>query len=324
MTKSNSHCEPARTLRVHLIDGTPEGLRHVDSLVSMVTVTAGPLPTLNSFTKCVDNKVGFMDYVCEGPLSYIGHGYAERRLGEKLTEKDRSICQAYVIHSLDPRFGKDLVQKLEDRLIEIARANLVPLANDPMVGGLGGSAARSLEIEELLRDVRQKLWVAGCRLFEQPHPAGKPSNTVCDGVEVVGPAELARLEMTQPMQLTCYGLQARGCWVGPKLIVLPGSDFSLIARKGLTKYNLDRRAFVRKAGVLEDIPGVTDRVRLRAGLAFDSAAVAAKIIVGKHVGTKMWTPVSASAPQQDATEQSPARSNQIVPPPRLVVGAGHG
>jgi hypothetical protein len=83
---------------------------------------------------------------------------------------------------------------------------------------------------------------------------------------------------------------------------LPGSDFSLVARKGLTQYNLKRRAFVEGAGVLEDIPGVTDRARLRAALAFDSAAVAAKILVGKHVGSKVWVPAAA---------------------PRLVAGAGH-
>ena len=305
MTKTTSTSERMRTLRVRLVDGDPHGLRHVDSLASMLTVTAGPLPVMNAFTKNVDNKIGYMDYACEGPLSYIGHGYAERRLGERLGTQDRDrIEQAYVVHSLDPRFNKDIAEKLEDRLIEIARANLVPLANDPMVGGLGGEAARAPEIEELLRDTRQKLWIAGCRLFEHRHPAGQLNSIVCDGIEVVEPEELTLMDMTRPVQLNCSGLQARACWVGARLVVMPGADFNKVERKGLTKYNVDRRAFVRNAGVLEDIPGVADRCRLRAALSFDSAAVAAKVIAGKHVGSKVWVPASA-------------------PTPRLVAGAGH-
>ena len=43
---------------------------------------------------------------------------------------------------------------------------------------------------------------------------------------------------------------------------------------------------------------------MRAALAFDSAAIAAKVLVGMHVGSKVWVPASA-------------------PAPRLVAGAGH-
>lgn len=303
MTKTTSNSD--RTLRVRLVGGNAHGLRHVDSLASMLTVTAGPLPVMNTFTKNIDNQIRYMDYVCEGPLSYIGHGYAERRLGEKFSESDRNrIEQAYVVHSLDPRFGKDIAEKLEDRLIEIARDNLVPLANGDMVGGLGGNDARSPEIEELLRDARQKLWFAGCRLFEHRHPAGKPGNITCNGIEIVDAEDFAKMAKTQPVRLTCYGLQASAFTVGSKFIVAPGSDFSRVARKGLTRHNRNRRIFVEDAGVLEDIAGVPDRARLGKALAFDSAAVAAKILVGKHVGRKVWVPVTA-------------------PAPRLVAGAGH-
>ena len=212
-------------------------------------------------------------------------------MGDRLSKQDRDrIEQAYVVHSLDTRINKDVVEKLEDRLIEIARANLVPLANDPAVGGLGGEAGRSPEIEELLRDARQKLWIAGCRLFERQHAAGKPTTIVCKGIAVVEPEALAAMDMTRPVRLDCGSLQARACWVGAKLVVMPGADFSKVERKGMSRHNLDRRAFVRNAGVLEDIPGVADRCRLRAALAFDSAAIAAKVLVGMHVGSKVWVP----------------------------------
>lgn len=303
MTKRTSHSKLSRTARVHSVGNAHDGLLHVDSLVSIVRVTAGPLKKLNRYTKSLESGVDFMTYVCKGPLSYIGHGYAERRLGERLTDENRNqIERAYVIHSLDPKFGKDVVQSLEDCLLEIARTNGVPLANDPAVGGLGESAARSPEIEELLRDVLHKLEVAGCDLFEQRHPASRHSNTVCDGVEVIRPGKLSRLKKTRPIQLKCGDLRAQACRVGPKLIVLPGSDFSLIEKKGLTKYNRERRRRIRKAGVLIELPGVTNRARLRVGLAFESAAVAAKLISGKHIHAAAWQ----AAVRPAAGERRPA------------------
>ena len=68
MTKTTSTSERTRTLRVLLVDGDAEGLRHVNSLTSMLTVTAGPLPAITAFTKDINNKIVYMDYVCEGPI----------------------------------------------------------------------------------------------------------------------------------------------------------------------------------------------------------------------------------------------------------------
>lgn len=295
MTNTNSHSDRARTLRLHLVDGDPEGLRHVDSLASMVTVTAAPLAALKFFAKDIDNRVGFMAYVCEGPISYIGHGCSDRRLGEKFSEADRNrIDQAYAVHSVDPRFSKDIAEKLEDRLIEIARWRRVPLANDPMVGGLG-KADRSPAIEELLHDVRQKLWVAGCRLFGHRHTADKPGAVIFDGVQVVKPEDFEKMEKTQPVLLVYPGMQASACMVGSKFVVAPGSDFKLVAKKGLSRHNLDRRTFIEGAGILESIPGVDDRARLRAALAFGSDSIAAKVVVGKHVTSAFWKPEPQSA-----------------------------
>jgi hypothetical protein len=290
MTNTNSHSDRTRTLRLHLVDGDPEGLRHVDSLASMVRVTAAPLPALKSFTSDPDNRVGFMAYVCEGPVSYIGHGCAERRLGEKFSEADRGrIDQAYAVHSVDPRFGKDIAEKLEDRLIEIARGRRAPLANDPNVGGLG-KADRSPAIEELLRDVRRKLWVAGCRLFGHRHTADKPGAVIFDGVEVVTSEDFEKMEKTLPVRLVYPGMQASACMVGSKFVVAPGSDFNLVTKKGLSRHNTDRRDFVQGAGILEGIPGNDKRARLGVALAFESQSIAAKVLVGKHVGSKHWEP----------------------------------
>jgi len=60
MTRSNSHAEATRTLRVQFVDGSPQGMRHIDSPASIVRLTAGALPALNKFTKAADNGVGFI------------------------------------------------------------------------------------------------------------------------------------------------------------------------------------------------------------------------------------------------------------------------
>jgi hypothetical protein len=322
MTKRTSRSKLDRTARVHSVGNARDELRQVDSLVSIVRVTAGPLKQVNRYMKARDSGVGFTTYVCEGLPSYIGHGYAERRLGERLSVEDRSrIKKAYVIHSSDPKFSKEVTQSIEDRLIEIARANGVPLANDPAVGGLGGSAARSPETEELLRDILHKIEVAGCNLFEQRHAASRHSNIICDGVKVVRPRELARLKKTQPRQLTYCGLRAQACRAGKKLIVLPGSDFSLIEKTGLTKYNRGRRTSIRDAGVVAELPGVTNHARLRVGLAFESPAVAAKLIAGRHVGAKVWKSAKKSARQENAQRQKKTSSRRDAAAPlRLVAG----
>ena len=138
-------------------------------------------------------------------------------MGEKLSEADRDrIYQAYAIHSVDPHFGKDIVEKLEDRMIEIARSRRVPLANDPKVGGLG-QAVRSPAIEELLHDVRQKLWVAGCRLLGNPHTTDKPAAVIGNGIEVIKRKDFDKMEKTQPVRLICYGMQASAYTVGSKV-----------------------------------------------------------------------------------------------------------
>ena len=235
-----------------------------------------------------------MTYACEGPISYIGHGCAERRIGEKYSAADRDrVYQVFSVYSLGPDFGKDVAEKLEDRLTEIARVRRVPLANDPTVGGLG-KAERSPAIEELLHDVRQKLWVAGCRLFGHRQTDDKPAAVFFDGVEVVTSEDFETMEKTQPVRLVYPGLQASACTVGSKFIVAPGSDFSLVTRKGLSRHNLDRRDFVEGAGVLESIPGNDKRARLGVALAFESQSIAAKVLVGKHVGSKHWQPAPQS------------------------------
>jgi hypothetical protein len=288
MTKTKSHSDRTRTLRVQLVDGDPEGLRHVDSLSSTVRVTAAPLPVLRLFTSDADNRVGFMAYVCEGPLSYIGHGCAERRMGQKYGAADRDrVYQAFSVYSLGPDFGKDVAEKLEDRLTEIARGRRVALANDPKVGGLG-KADRSPAIEELLHDVRLKLWVAGCRLLGHPHTADKPGAAIFDGVEVVTSEDFEKMEKTQPVRLVYPGMQASACTVGSKFVVAPGSNFSLVTKKGLSRHNTDRRDFVQGAGILEGIPGNDKRALLRAALAFESDSIAAKVVIGKHVNGKVW------------------------------------
>ena len=189
MTKTTSISDRMRTLRCagRRRPARPAPRRFA---CSMLTVTAGPLPAMTAFTKYVDNKIVYMDYVCEGPsvISATATPSAGWASGSATRPRPHrtGLCHPFA----RPAFQQGPCRELEDRLIEIARANLVPLANDPEVGGLGGKDARSPEIEELLRDARRKLWFAGCRLFERQHPAGPATTIVCEASRSSSPKRL--------------------------------------------------------------------------------------------------------------------------------------
>ena len=151
----------------------------------MLTVTAGPLwgdHRLHQGTSTIRSV--YMDVRLQGP-DQLHRPRRRRAAGGRPAQQSRTATASNRPMSSirwDTRINKDVVEKLEDRLIEIARANLVPLANDPAVGGLGGEAGRSPEIEELLRDARREALDRGMPAVRAP-ACGRyaPTTIVCRG-----------------------------------------------------------------------------------------------------------------------------------------------
>ena len=60
--------------------------------------------------------------------------------------------------------------------------------------------------------------------------------------------------------------------------------------------NRARREALEQSDIFEQLPGVTDRRRLRVGLDCKSAPIAAKILTGEHLGNDAWEEMPVSAP----------------------------
>jgi hypothetical protein len=69
-----------------------------------------------------------------------------------------------------------------------------------------------------------------------------------------------------------------------------------MTRPSSSPINCTRRQALRAAGVLTQIPGAEDHMRLTVDVAFPSMAIAAKIICGAHVDSSKWRPIDMDRP----------------------------
>ena len=60
--------------------------------------------------------------------------------------------------------------------------------------------------------------------------------------------------------------------------------------------NCKRREALEQSDIFEQLPGVTDRRRLRVGLDCKSAPIAAKVLTGEHLGNAAWEEKPVSVP----------------------------
>jgi hypothetical protein len=124
---------------------------------------------------------------------------------------------------------------------------------------------------------------AGCRLFHKANPEGPglpdAERDVVDGDDVsigFGTAPLAAEEF----ELRYLGFWARGYWSGNRFIVAAGSEVRYQANDSVDVMSRLRREELDSAGVLAEIPGVSDRHRLVVVLSFPSPSIAAKVACG--------------------------------------------
>jgi hypothetical protein len=87
-------------------------------------------------------------------------------------------------------------------------------------------------------------------------------------------------------------LRAEGYKVGERFVVLPGADYCHETKSGLSEDNRARRKAIeeldKQLDLLQELPGVTDRCRLRVGLDCKTAPIAAKIVTGEHLDNRAW------------------------------------
>lgn len=291
------------TARITLLDGSIIGLREIDSFGSILQVRAAPFAELDKLKATINGS--FIAYIIDAPRIYTGHGRDSRNIGDRIDETARQTSQVYVIFSGDPRFDKPAAAYVEARLIDTAADLAIPLANGVRPFGLDG-LTRSADLEQLVAHTLFLLAVAGFRRFEEAQQAGsgRPVRVTATGdlhdVLVIEPDAIAIPADAVRHQLVCRNLQAVGFAIGNRFLVMPNADYSYEAKSGLSTHNQLRREAIEEMDILQPLPDVVDRARLRVGLDCKSPSIAAKILTGEHVGTRAWQ----AAPSPDVEVKS--------------------
>jgi hypothetical protein len=288
------------TARITLLDGSMTGRREVGSYGSILQLIACPFADLEKLKANIIG--GYVVYVIDTPqMIYTGHGrVSTRNIGDRIDEADRQASQVYAIFSGDLRFDKPTASYVEARVIDIAADLAIPQANSIRPFGLDGLNL-SADLEQLVADTLFLLAVAGFRRFEdawQTEP-GSPVRVAATGdlddVLIIEPDAAKTMSIGAILQrLVCRDLHAVGCVIGDRFLILPDAEYAFETKSGLSPHNWDRREVIERMNILKTLPDFTDRARLSVGLSCKSAAIAAKIVTGEHIGTSAWQTITSA------------------------------
>lgn len=171
---------------------------------------------------------------------------------------------------------------------------------------------RRAPLDRIVDDTLRLLFDAGCRFFNTncPTPLGasaSPDETVkpesdCD--ESTETDDGSRMEIgivatptgAPEFQLAYVDLWARGYEEADGFVVTAGSEIRTLVDLSVNPILHKRRAELEAAGVLAEIPGLSDRKRLMTAVWFPSRAIAAKVVTGAHVSGNKWAPVPDQRP----------------------------
>jgi hypothetical protein len=282
---------PMLVARTVLLDGSVSGLRSIDSLGSILRVTAAPYSQLDAMRDII--RCPYIAYVIDTPLVYAGYGRANRNIGDRIEEQLQPATQVYIIYANDCRFAKNEASYIEARLIETAVELGVPLANRVRPFGRDGLAV-SPDYEQLVAHARILLSVAGFARFEdarwsQGDPSTRfPANGNLSDVQVLDPETMTIPADAARMRLMYPDFRAEGYPFGDRFHLLPGADYAYADKSGLSEDNCQRRRAIEAMNILEPLPGIPGRARLLVGLDCRSPAIAGKIVSGAHIGNKVW------------------------------------
>lgn len=277
--------------RTVLLDGSILGARNIDSLGSILRVSAAPYSELDRIRASLNSP--YIAYVIDTPHIYTGYGRLNRNIGDRVEQQLQPTSQVYIIYAEDPRFAKSEASYIEARLIETAVAHGVPLANRVRPFGRDG-LARSPDLDQLVVHARILLSVAGFGKFDKaPETQSSLSKRLTASGNLHDMLVLDPEKMTIPadallMQLIHRDFHAEGYAFDGRFHLLPGADYSIAFKTGLSEDNRQRRRAIEALDVLQPVHDVPGRARLPVGLDCRSKAIAGKILSGDHIGNKAW------------------------------------
>ncbi len=280
--------------------GGISGFRHVHNGASRVAVWVFPMTrvadiVLAKAAMCaayilVDHQTAYV-----GETNHFGNRLT-RHLGDPTKQFAR---EAFVITGYpEPWSNKDPAVYLQYHLLEITEAaGHVNIANTLSPQTPVVTDDQRGVLERILGDARVLLYDGGCRALNSnfdslrrpgssdPREAGIGSNDETPmRIDVIASPPLGG-----ELELDYTGLWARGYpAANGGFVVMAGSEVRSVVNPSANPIVTTRRKELTSVEVLTPIPGIQDRLRLRVPVWFPSAAIAAKVVTGAHVNSKVW------------------------------------
>lgn len=305
----------ATTTIVYRPFGGLDGYRIVSDRASRAVVHAFALADLAAVAEAGFLAGGCAYILTGGGIAYIGEsGKPMRRLGEHAADPSKTFARAaFVIGGCEgAAFEKSLGLDFQFRLTRAAiEAGSVTVAKgvNPVRPDIPTSD-RSTH-DRIYADAMRLLHDAGCTIFASGGP--KDSGPAASGDPEAPPPESGNERPTNPedggpmaigvsamrpdgetFELRYCNLWARGYRSGGRFVVAAGSDIRTATNDSVDAVTRRRREELFRAGVLAEIPGVTDRRRLMVEVAFSTESIAAKVACGAH-SVPPWTLLAARA-----------------------------
>jgi len=295
---TNSQSESTLVTQSVFVGDPVSGLRNIESFGSILQVCAAPFSDLNRLMTTVSRQA-YVAYLIDAAKIYTGHGNGNRNIGERLKPEELKQAQVFIIYSLDPRYDKRVAAYVEARLIDVAYELGVPLANSNRPFGRNGLRICPNQ-EQLVSHAKFLLKVAGFRRFGDANTTDRPTRLAATAdlhdVRIIEPKDVSIPADAVIERLVHRSLQAEGYRIGKRFVVLPGADYCYETKSGVSVDNRARREALEQLDIFEELPGVTDRSRLRVGLDCKRAPVAATLISGEHLDNRAWAAAPLPAP----------------------------
>ena len=232
-----------------------------------------------------------------------------RRFLEHLLDSTKSFArEAFVISGLgDAPFDKTTAVFLQWALDRAAgKAGLVTVQKGVNPRLLDLPPWRRATLDRIVEDALRLLFDAGCRAFDSNCASMRPVLPNADLAEPASPditrdttegddtgqmeiGVMATPQGVPEFELAYGDLWARGYQSGDGFVVTAGSEVRALINPSVNPILYTRRGELAAAGVLAEIPGLSDRMRLTVSVWFPSSAIAAKVITGAHVASNKWT-----------------------------------
>lgn len=281
---STSSRRRGASVRIFLVDGTPDGLRIVEksNWTGVATMCSrAQYPSVRSRDEFARPGV----YLLLGPNEqdpsrqsiYIGQAdIARDRLDQHLSGKD-FWTRFILFSSKDSNLNKAHVQYLEARLIKramSAKRDILDNGNAPRLPSL--SEADRADADSFLDDMLSIYPLLGVTSFEIPTvlPNAVPAIAPTPGDP---PVELA-LDSTTQLFLRSSGAEASGRETPDGFVVFRGATGRAATQPSAQSHQLKLRQQLLESGVLA-LQG--DLIRLMQDYAFESPTTAAAVFVGR-------------------------------------------